>query len=512
MALQPNVVLILADDMGYSDLGCFGGEIHTPNLDHLAANGQAYTQFYNTARCCPTRASLLTGLHPHQTGIGHMTNTPVNKTIHDHGVFGYRGFLNHRCVTIAEVLQSAGYHTYMAGKWHLGEHEPDQWPTRRGFERFYGIRAGACNYLRPAPPNGLFLQDDPVAPAQEYYSTDAFTTYACRFIEEQDDDRPFFLYLAFNAPHWPLQAPQADVAKYRGRYLCGWDAVRQTRYRKMVDMGLIDPQTCRLSPRDENVPDWNALTDEQKQEMDLRMAVYAAQIDRMDQNVGRVVDLLRERGQLDNTLILFLSDNGACAEGGVLGAGDPWRINNPQLESLMVSYGRCWANVSNTPFRLYKRYVHEGGVATPLIAHWPQGIRTHGWIREPGYLIDVMPTLLEVCGAHYPEEAFGNPIPPLEGKSLAPVFRTGKRQGHEMMFWEHEDHCAIRWGEYKALQEYGTGQWRLYDLGKDRSELEEISQQHPEVVKKLAKSWDQWAAEHHVSPKWAGWKPAKSSE
>ena len=503
MQKRPNVVFILADDMGYSDLGCMGSEINTPNLDRLAAGGQLYTQFYNTARCCPTRASVLTGLHPHQTGIGHMTNTPENALCFDKGLFGYRGFLNRSCVTIAEVLREAGYHTYLSGKWHLGMHEPDRWPTRRGFERFYGLYAGACNYMRPTAPRGLFFQEEPVTVDTDtsFYTTDAFADYACRFLREQEDDAPFFLYLAFNAPHWPLQAPAEDVARYRGKYLCGWDVLREKRYAKMVELGLIDPAKCALSPRDEDVPPWDSLSDEKKDEMDLRMATYAAQIDRMDQAIGRVMAQLEALGKMSDTLILFLSDNGACAEGGVLGGGPATDVNNPDLSGLCVSYGMCWANASNTPFRLYKRYVHEGGLSTPLIAHWPNGIKVGGVVEEPGYLIDIMPTVVDVCGATYPQEAFGNAIPPMEGVSMGPCFSTGTWEGHEMMFWEHEDHCAIRQGRYKALQEYGSGIWKLYELEVDRCELCDISAHFPAKTAELAAAWERWAVEHHVSPK-----------
>ncbi|MEG1206497.1 MAG: arylsulfatase [Angelakisella sp.] len=501
MASRPNIVIILADDMGYSDIGCLGGEIDTPSIDRLAAGGQCYTQFYNTARCCPTRASLLTGLHPHQTGIGHMTNTPVDRMSYDKGLFGYRGFLNRHCATIPEVLKPAGYHTYMSGKWHVGIHEADQWPTARGFERFYGIHAGACNYMRPTAPNGLFLQDTPVLPQNDYYSTDAFTDYAIRFVDEQRDDKPFFLYLAYNAPHWPLQAPKGLVEKYRGRYMQGWEMLRHERYARMTEKGIISPESCLLSPPDGDIPKWESLSCEQQVEMDYRMATYAAQVEQMDTNIGRLTDYLMQKGVLDDTLILFLSDNGGCGEGGMLGSGSVEDINSPDLSSLIVSYGKAWANLSNTPFRMYKRYIHEGGMSTPLIAHYPNGITCGGTVHQTGYLLDIMPTLLELAGASYPEKNFGCTLPDLEGISLVPVMQTGTRVGHEFMYWEHEDHCGIRHGSYKGLRDYSTGQWELYDLSVDRSELVNIAQQHPDEVALLDEQWRHWASTHFVSPK-----------
>jgi arylsulfatase len=488
--------------MGYSDLGCFGGEIRTPNIDRLAAGGQSHTQFYNIARCCPSRASLMTGLYPHQTGIGHMTHTPTEKTSFDKQLFGYRGFLNRHCVTMAELLRDAGYHTWLSGKWHLGMHEYDQWPSQRGFEKFYGILAGGTNYYNPVHPRGLWNNDDPVKPeGTSYYTTDAFTDYAIKFIDDNNDEAPFFLYLAYNAPHWPLQAPEELVKKYRGRYLCGWDKLREERHARMLKLGIIG-ENCALSPRDPDVRPWDTLDDGKKDEMDLRMAVYAAQIERMDWNVGRLVARLEEQGCLDNTLILFLSDNGACAEGGELGRGAPDEINKKELPNLMVSYGRAWANASNAPFRMFKHYVHEGGIRTPLIAHWPVGIQHKGLIHEPGHLIDLMPTFLELSGASYPARYHGNDIPPAEGVSLNALFKTGRRPLDRYLYWEHEENCSVRRGQYKALQKYDTGHWELYDLEKDASEITNIASSCPMEVNELSRRWYDWAETHHVVPKW----------
>ena len=507
MAQRPNLILILADDMGYSDIGCFGGEIDTPNIDKLCANGQGYTQFYNTARCCPSRASLLTGLNPHLAGIGHMTNDPENPTHYDKGLPGYRGFLNRDCVTIAEVLKDAGYHTYMSGKWHLGMHERDQWPLQRGFDRFYGILPGACNYMKPNGPRSMRRDNDGPIPAQEgFYSTDAFTDEAIQMLMERSDENPFFLYLAYNAPHWPLQAPAEYVKKYRGKYLAGWDVLRQERYARMLEKGIMDEASCPLSPRDPDVRAYDTLTDMQKDEMDLRMATYAAQVDCMDANIGKLVKYLSDTEQLDNTLILFLSDNGGCGEGGELGHGSIEEINNPDIQKLVVSYGRCWANLSNTPLRMFKRYVQEGGINTPLIAHWPKGIKAKGINHSPGYLPDIMPTFLELAGANYPKTYHGGrPIHPLEGLSLTPVFETGERSGHAYMYFEHEDNCSIRAGRYKALQKYDTNAWELYDLETDRTELHDLSEERPDILNELAAKWHEWAQTHCVTPKTPGW-------
>jgi len=497
---RPNIVLIMADDMGYSDIGCYGGEITTPNLDRLAADGIRFSQFYNTARCCPTRASLMTGLHPHQTGIGHMTNTPNGLETHDKGVYGYRGFLNRDCITIAEALKTAGYHTYMSGKWHMGYHSRDRWPLQRGFDRYYGIISGASSYFDPRPPRGLTLDNEHVDPeGDDYYTTDAFTDYAIRYIRDQRDEDPFFLYLAYTAPHWPLHAKEQDIRKFAGSYMKGWDVLRSERRQRQIEMGLLREE-WQLSPEDARP--WEHLSESQKEELAYRMAVYAAQIYSIDENIGRLVRALKEEGKWENTLVLFLADNGGCAEGGELGGGQFSDINNA-AKATMISYGRAWANASNTPFRRYKHFVHEGGIATPLIAHWPdvikdrQGAITHA----PGYLIDIMPTLLEISGAQYPEKFNGHTLHPLEGKSLLPVFQTGDRDGHEWMFWEHENNCAVRWGKWKAIQRYGTDHWELYDLDADRTETRNLAAERPELVTQLTGKWHDWARSHHVVPK-----------
>jgi len=495
-----NIVIILADDMGYSDLGCFGGEIETPNLDRLAANGVRFTQAYSAARCCPTRASLLTGLYPHQTGIGHMTNEADRRF--DYGYPAYKGELNRRCVTLAEVLRPAGYHAYMAGKWHVGTAEGLR-PLDRGFERYYGIVRGACNYFQPGDDKLLMLDRTHITEVgEDYYTTDAFTDYAIRFVEEQEDEAPFLLYLAFNAPHWPLNARPEDVKKYRERYHGGWDALREERFARQQQMGLAKG-SWNLTPRDEEVPAWEDVTDKRKEELAFRMALYAAQVDRMDQNVGRLLYVLEKQDKLDNTLILFLSDNGGCAEGGKWGGGPAEQLGT--REGYFLTYGQGWANASNTPFRLYKHWVHEGGIASPMIAHWPAAMpkeRRGGFCRAPVHLIDIMTTAVSVSGAQYPERYKDETIQPMEGASLEPLLRGGTEPVHDAIYWEHEGNRAVRRGKWKLASAHARGdkEWHLFDLSADRSETRDLVNEHPEVVKELSALYDAWAERCGVLP------------
>ena len=507
---KPNVVFILVDDMGYSDIGCYGGEIMTPNIDALASKGVRFTQFYNTSRSCPTRASLMTGLYQHQAGIGQMSEDPYaqpnQKNRNDWGVEGYKGYLNRKCVTIAEVLKEAGYHTYMAGKWHLGMHGEEKWPLQRGFERFYGILAGACSYLRPEGGRGLTLDNTKLpAPEAPYYTTDAFTDYAIQFLGSQKDDKPFFLYLAFNAPHWPLQAKEEDIRKFTKIYRKkGWDEVRETRRKRMAKMGLIDPKMDFAEWENRK---WSELSEEEKDESAYRMAVYAAQVHCVDTNVGRLLDYLKMLGKLDNTLIFFMSDNGACAEPyAELGGGKVSEINDPS-RSAMPSYGRAWAQTSNTPFRKYKCRAYEGGIAAPLIVSWKGALgNKHGeWCRVPGYLPDIMPTILEATGARYPKTYHGgNAIYPLVGTSLFPAINKKVDSLHEYMYWEHQNNRAIRWGNWKAVRDEKGTEWELYDVVNDRTERFNVADQHPDVMKKLIGEWEQWAYANFVLPKHPG--------
>ncbi|MCH2059638.1 MAG: arylsulfatase [Verrucomicrobiales bacterium] len=524
-AEKPNVIIILVDDMGFSDIGAYGGEINTPHIDALARGGVRFSQFYNASRCCPTRASLMTGLHPHLTGIGHMTNPPDNKR-HDKGTAypNYRGFLNRHCATLAEILGPAGYSTYLAGKWHLGFHDQSRWPLQRGFDRFYGCIGGSSRFFSPDTDKrvgrGIFSDNEPVNRVKSttdrpYYTTDAFTDHGIRFIKEGNKGKPFFLYLSYTAPHWPHQAHEEDINKYRGKYLRGWDQLRKDRYRRQLKLGLFD-EIHRLSPRDEKVPAWTDLNPEKQEEMDLRMAVYAAMIDRIDQNIGKLIDALKKQGAFDNTLILFMSDNGACAEGATLGRGNILDIEKRNLET-SNNYGAAWANVSSTPFRLYKHFTHEGGSATPLIMHWPKGIvPQRDWYRPAAQVLDIVPTLLEVCDVKYPKAFHGNELPPLRGISLAPSFTGKALMRSKPMFSEHENNAFMIDGSWKLV---GKGvaapkgpeirKWELYNLKDDRTELNNLAGVEGRRLKAMAAAWSAWAKGDKVYPKPGGRKKRK---
>ncbi len=467
--------------MGFSDIGCYGSEIDTPNLNRLAHGGIRFTHFRNTARCCPSRSSLLTGLYSHQAGVGLM--------VEDRGRPAYQGYLNDRCTTIAEVLRPAGYRTLMSGKWHVGEHRP-HWPTDRGFEKYFGLISGACNYFRLDPERQMALDDKPWSPPSNgFYMTDAITDHAVKFLDKFGrGEQPFFLYTAFTAPHWPLHAHPTDIAKYEGKYMKGWDALRRERHQRMIDMGIVDKR-WPLTPRDEEAPAWVTVAD--KKAWDRRMAVYAAQIDRMDQGIGRILRKIREIGVEENTLIMFLSDNGGCAE--VVDRGRPGVP--PGLPDSFMSYGMPWANASNTPFRLYKRWVHEGGVATPFIAHWPSMIKQKDAVtHQVGHLIDIMPTCIDVAGAKYP----GEPIQPVEGKSLLPVFQ-GKSVGDRKLYWEHMGNRAALEGNWKLVSRY-PGKWELYDLEADRTEMNDLAARMPDKAAQLFRDYNIWAQRCGVAP------------
>ncbi len=497
-AERPNIVLLFADDMGYSDIGCFGSEIETPNLDRLATNGVRFSHFYNTGRCCPSRASILTGLYPHQADIGHMAG--------DLGVRGYRDRLSFNAVTLAEVLGSAGYHTIMSGKWHLGWRD-EGCPTARGFQQFYGTRGYIDSYYTIVPRTEVYLNEKLVLPVtekpvnhlrpdQEWYTTDVFTDYALHFIDNARarDDQPFFLYLAYNAPHFPLHAKPEDVKKYRGRYRDGWKKFREQRHARLQELGIVD-QRWPLSPLD--VPEWDSLTDQQRDDMDFKMSLFAAIVDRLDQNIGRVVDHLEKIGELDNTLLIFVSDNGGTKETGLFGIkGDKNTVANydawARVGGWSSSYGQGWANLSNTPFRRYKRENHEGGVSAPFIAHWPAGIKTKGALRKQvAHLVDLMPTFAEVADATYPTEFKGHKIQPLEGRSLLPFFDSTKTEPRTL-FWEHEGNRAIRDGDWKLVGSRNEP-CELYRMDRDRTELNDLSGKEPGRFAALTKKWDAWA-------------------
>ena len=509
---KPNILLILNDDMGYSDLGCYGGEVKTPNLDLLAANGLRYTQFYNTARCCPSRASLLTGLYPQQVGVGLMMD--------DDGLEGYRGNLSSNAVTIAEALKNGGYATYMTGKWHISlsmKKRNDNWPCQRGFDDYYGIITGAANYFQPRTltrNNEQFIPED-----DNYYFTDAISDESVRQIREhaeKQSDKPFFQYVAYTAPHWPLHALPEDIAKYKGRYDAGWDQLRRERRQRMIDMGILH-ENWELTERDSRVPPWEEA--EHKEWQARRMEVYAAQIDRMDQGIGRILQTLKDTGQWENTLIIFLADNGGCAE--VI--KERWKSWAPPIiatektrdgrevqfgnipdimpggEDTYQSYGIPWANVSNTPFRLYKHWIHEGGISTPFIAHWPAGIRAKNELRhQPAQLPDLMTTFLDIAGVEYPETYNGHKIKPPEGFSMTPTFKD-KPHSRDVLYWEHEGNKAVRKGKWKLVRKY-PGDWELYDIEADRTETNNIVKDHPEIVREFVGLYEKWADRCEVVP------------
>lgn len=498
---RPNIVLIMADDMGYSDIGCYGGEIETPNLNRLANNGLRFSQFYNYARCCPTRASLLTGLHPHQTGIGHMTSTTpgtlrFNKQI---GNKAYQGYLNRNCVTMAEALGLAGYQTYIAGKWHVGTWRPN-WPVDRGFDRYFGTILGASDYFDPQPVKKLMLDDQPYEVSDDFYTTDYYAKYSAKYIREADKDRPLFLYTAFNAPHWPLQAWPEDIAKYQGNYNIGWDELRQRRLARQKEIGLVR-EDLELSPRDSEAPAWNEASD--KEDWAYRMAVYAAMVDRMDQGIGNILSALEDTGRLDNTLLVFISDNGGCAE-----PYGPSPSKNPGIPGDETSFGYYlpWANASNTPFRLHKHWTHEGGISTPCIVHYPKEVDRAGQItNRMGTVLDLMPTFLEAAGADYPSYYNDYQIPPLEGESLQDVFHGDEEGQHAPMCWEHEGNRAVRDGRWKLVSYYSdehqhgvgrgkrTGSWELYDMETDRTELNNVINDHQDITRQMIDRYDRWA-------------------
>lgn len=485
---KPNFLVILADDLGFSDIGPYGGEIETPNLSRLASEGVRFRQFYNCARCCPTRASLLTGLYNHQAGIGHM--------IRDLGAPSYQGYLDGNCSTLAESLKPAGYRAVMSGKWHVGESK-GHWPLDRGFDRYFGLISGASSYFEVSPGRRMVLDNEPWEPAGDsgFYMTDAIADNAVRMIrEEAGKPSPLLTYLAFTAPHWPLHALPDDVAKYRGKYMKGWDVLREERFERQRSSTLAQKQ-WGLSPRDAGVPAWSSLSRKQKEEWDLRMAVYAAQVDRMDRGIGRVLDALRQTGRLDNALVLFVSDNGGCAEediGGEKAAASPV----PGGRDSFTSYRKPWANASNTPLRYWKQITHEGGISTPGIAWSPRHVkRGGGFVDDPAHVIDILPTLLDAAEASAPGTR------PLEGRSLLAPIGGKKATAREITGWEHQGHRALRHGDWKLVARWNEP-WELYNLAEDRSELNNLATRAPGLLRRLEGEWQAWGGRCGVLP-WA---------
>lgn len=491
----PNIILIMADDMGFSDLGCYGGEIQTPVLNRLAENGVRYSQFYNAARCCPTRASLLTGVYPHQAGMGWMTNANM-------GTPAYQGDLSKNVATIAEVLKTAGYGTYMTGKWHVSNTRKDDggvtdnWPAQRGFDRFFGIVGGAGNYFKLP----VYSNNQKYPSPENFYFTHAVTDSSVMFIDrhlQQKSGNPMFMYVAYTSPHWPLHALKQDIEKYRGVYDEGWDALREKRLKRQYELGLWENEIA-LTPRDEKVPVWDSLTKKEKEDFALRMSIYAAQIDAMDQGIGRIVKKLGETGQLDNTVIFFLTDNGGCAE--FISSGKSKDLTG-NLAETFESYRINWANVSNTPFREYKHWIHEGGVRTPLIVHWPKGIDPslkNSFVRDYAHLTDIMATCVDVSGAKYPEELNGKKIVSAQGTSLAPHF-SKQKNGRGPIFWEHEANIGMRRNDWKLVAKtpenakFNPENLELYNIKNDPTELKNLAAVYPEKLDSMYKAWEKWA-------------------
>ncbi len=497
---KPNIIVILVDDMGFSDLGCYGSEIPTPNLDKLAAGGVRLTQFYNTARCCPTRAALLTGLYSHQAGMGWMTT--------DFGPEypGFRGRLLEDRLTIAEVLKPAGYFTAMTGKWHLGQGPR---PPAERFDRSLQAMAGGFYFPNSGGKesqnlflNGRKLEKGAPELPQKWYSTDLWTDFGLRFIDEAlVEKKPFFLYLAHNAPHFPLQADPEDIARFRGKYKTGWDALSAARHTRQIELGLIN-KNWQKAARPADVKAWDTLSDIDKDHFDNLMAIYAACVWRMDRSVGTLVEGLKRRGVYDNTVILFMSDNGGNAEGGPRGtARGPGELGSANS---VVFCGESWAWMQNTPFRKFKHYNHEGGIASPLIAHWPAGIKARGeWRTEPAHLIDIMATCIDLAGAKFPGEFNGRPVPHPEGESLRPLLTGQPANRAQPIFWEHEGNAAVREGEWKITRLGYQAPWELYNMTADRTEQHNLASENPEKTRALAAKWDDWAKRASVKP----WPP-----
>jgi arylsulfatase A-like enzyme len=532
-AKRPNIILVMADDLGYSDIGCYGGEVQTPNLDKLAQNGLRFTNCYNMGRCCPTRASMLTGLYPHQAGIGKMT--------FNEGEPGYRGQLNEHTVTMAEALRTAGYQTGMVGKWHISETverkdkaeqlkwlahqadygnfaDPNSYPSGRGFEKFYGTIWGVVDYFDPF---SLVHGKEPVKTVpKDFYYTNALGDTAISFVNQfSNSDKPFFLYVAYTAPHWPVQALPEDIKKYENTYKDGWQALRKRRYDRLVALKLIDPATTPLPAFMFPKKDWAT---NPNREWDARaMAVHAAMVDRMDQNIGHLVAELKRTKQFDNTLIVFMSDNGASPEdptefgpgfdrAGSTRDGQPVAFPKqkevlPSGELVHAGIGEVWAHSLNTPYRYYKAKQHEGGIKTPCIVHWPQGVQQPGrLVGEPVHVIDLMRTFLDLGQGSYPTTYAGRSITPSPGKSFVPLLTSAKplaKPLHAELFWEHFGAAALRTGDWKIVRLTPTEPWELYDLGHDHSETKNLAGQNAARVTAMNKRWQQLAQEYEVFPK-----------
>lgn len=501
---RPNIILIMADDLGYSDIGAYGSEIKTPNLDKLANDGVRFREFYNNSISAPTRASLITGQYSHKAGLGYFdTNL---------GLPAYQGYLNRESVTLAEVLKGAGYSTLMSGKWHVGN-DSLSWPNQRGFEKFYGIIGGASNYFdtdslpfgeKPYPvalvKNNVRQHPKP----NSYYFTNEITANAVEFLDEQNKtDKPFFLYVAFNAPHWPLQALPEDIAKYKGHYDIGWDSLRNERIARQKELGIILPGQV-VAKRDPEVPYWNKLTYDEQQFWKAKQEVFAAMIDNMDQNIGKILAKIKEQGKEDNTIVIFLSDNGS--QGGfsstrLLNRGQVKNAGPIGTAGSFDYLEQPWASVGNTPFRQYKNNMHEGGFRAPFIVRFPNKIKGGTIVKGTGHIIDLAPTFYELAKAKYPVKYNGNTIHSLPGKSLLPVLEgqseTVNRDG--ALFWERAGNRAVRKGDWKIVSTFPEYQWELYNIAKDAGETTNLADKYPSIVNELSADYFNWAKKTDVA-------------
>lgn len=488
---RPNIVVILADDLGFSDIGAFGSEIKTPTLDSLAQNGLILNQFYNAGRCCPSRAALLTGLYPHQAGIGDM--------VQDKGSEAYQGYLSQHSATFGELLKDAGYQTIVSGKWHVGL-VPSALAVNRGFDKSFVLQNNGSSYFNSKPLYNdgrtvTFLLNGKPVERQDtsLYLTQAITNFAIQSLEEvKANPDPFLLYVAYNAPHWPIQALPEDIARYKGKYLQGWDKLREQRYQRLISAGIIKKEWA-LSPRYKNAPSWDSLSATDKDKWDTRMAIYAAMIDRMDAGIAQILQKIRSINRAQNTLVLFLSDNGGSAD-----EPQKWDyVHQKRGAAGSVNYidgiEPPWGNAANTPFQLFKKNTHEGGIASPFIAYYPGVIKGGSVNHQPSHLIDILPTLIHLAGSKYPAKFKGNSLTPLPGRSLVDLFKGKQVKPHEALYWEHEGARAIREGDWKLVAEFNQP-WELYNLKEDRTELNNLVLKYPEKVKQLEGKFLTWAA------------------
>ena len=526
---RPNVLLILADDLGFSDLSCYGSEIQTPNIDKLAAGGTKFSAFYNSARCCPSRASLFTGLHPHEAGIGSFATAQPRRD----GAPSYTGHLLPDTATLAEILGDAGYTTWMIGKWHMGV----PGPMERGVQNYYGYRnflAYAGNQWDPGEyvrlPEGTKPEID--RPRGEYYATDVFNDYAIEFLKEarsgDNEGKPWFLFLSHSSPHFPVQAPKESIDRHMDTYRKGWDVLRAERLERQKKLGLM-PADTPLPPRSqvpvdrddiangfpgENNPAWDSLPAERREDLARRMATFAAMVEHVDDGVGRIVEDLAKHGELDNTLIVFLSDNGACYEWGPFGFDGPSRKGETILHTgdklagmgqdhTHSSYGSGWAMLCNTPLNMYKHFCHEGGISSPLVVHWPAGVKPRaGFVPDPGHTMDIVPTVCAATGTSYPETRGGHDIKPVSGVSLLPAAR-GEGLAPRGIPTEHQDARGYRKGDWKIVwgkRQPDEQRWELYNLGNDRSETKDLANEKPEILKELVAEWETWARKVGADP------------